>query len=56
MNLVGVVIPGEREAAIPGRCVTYPVTNAEAAREDTAAVPVVAGAMLFPATEGGGIG
>jgi ATP-dependent helicase Lhr and Lhr-like helicase len=32
MNLVGVVIPGEREAAIPGRTVTYPAeeTAAEA--------------------------
>jgi ATP-dependent Lhr-like helicase len=26
MNLVGVVIPGEREAAITGRSVTYPAT------------------------------
>jgi ATP-dependent helicase Lhr and Lhr-like helicase len=27
MNLMGIVIPGEREAAIPGRTVTYPVVN-----------------------------
>jgi ATP-dependent Lhr-like helicase len=26
MNLVGIVIPGEREASVPGRTVTYPVT------------------------------
>jgi ATP-dependent Lhr-like helicase len=25
MNLVGIVIPGEREASVPGRTVTYPV-------------------------------
>ena len=28
MNLIGIVIPGEREASVPGRTVTYPVTNA----------------------------
>jgi ATP-dependent Lhr-like helicase len=28
MNLVGVVIPGEREAAVPGRTVTYPIPAA----------------------------
>lgn len=27
MNLVGIVIPGEREAAIPGRTVTYPASD-----------------------------
>ena len=28
MNLVGIVIPGEREASVPGRTVTYPVPSA----------------------------
>jgi ATP-dependent Lhr-like helicase len=43
MNLVGVVIPGEREAAVPGRTVTYPVANVaeveEAALVSAAALP-----------------
>jgi ATP-dependent helicase Lhr and Lhr-like helicase len=53
MNLVGVVIPGEREAAVPGKFVTYPVTNAAVAQDVVEAVPVVAREMLFPAVEGG---
>jgi len=39
MNLVGIVIPGEREASVPGRIVTYPVPAAaegSAAPEDVA--------------------
>ncbi|MFZ0662939.1 MAG: DEAD/DEAH box helicase [Acidobacteriaceae bacterium] len=28
MNLVGVVIPGDREASVPGRTVTYPIAHA----------------------------
>ena len=55
MNLVGVVIPGEREAAIPGRCVTYPVTNAEPERVVVNVGPVAA-TGLFAVAEGGAIG
>ena len=29
MNLIGIVIPGEREASVPGKIVTYPATNPE---------------------------
>jgi hypothetical protein len=36
MNLVGVVIPGEREAAVPGRTVMYPAAHAAALLEDNA--------------------
>jgi ATP-dependent Lhr-like helicase len=39
MNLIGVVIPGEREAAIPGRTVTYPSAEPEA-------TPVIPAAVL----------
>jgi ATP-dependent Lhr-like helicase len=52
MNLAGIVIPGEREAAISGRCVTYPVT--EVARETSA--PTSTGTLPFlPALEGGAL-
>ncbi|MGH9585832.1 MAG: hypothetical protein ACRD3F_02690, partial [Acidobacteriaceae bacterium] len=33
MNLVGVVIPGDREAAIPGRTVTHPGAKVEVPAE-----------------------
>lgn len=56
MNLVGVVIPGEREAAIPGICVTYPVTNAEPETVAVNAAAVVGAARLFSAMEGSGLG
>jgi len=38
MNLVGIVIPGEREASVPGRTVTYPMP---AVAEESAAPEVV---------------
>jgi len=44
MNLVGVVIPGEREAAIPGRTVSYPMAKTAA----DAPAPLVDGALSFP--------
>jgi len=56
MNMVGVVIPGEREAAIPGRYVTYPATNTEPEHAAVNAGPVAAAADLFAAAEGGGLG
>jgi ATP-dependent helicase Lhr and Lhr-like helicase len=54
MNLVGIVIPGEREAAIPGRSVTYPATNAavEQIPEETATASI--GALPFSAPLEGG--
>jgi ATP-dependent Lhr-like helicase len=56
MNLVGLVIPGEREAAIPGRCVTYPVADADLEKETEAAAPISPGALPFlPALEGGAL-
>lgn len=54
MNLVGVVIPGEREAAIPGRTVTYPITNAATEQKAEEAEPISIGALLFPAALEGG--
>lgn len=50
MNLVGVVIPGEREAAIPGRTVTYPDTEAEV----PAAIPAAVLPLALP-LEGGAL-
>jgi len=50
MNLIGVVIPGEREAAIPGRTVTYPSVEPE--------VPPAIPAAVLPLTlplEGGAL-
>jgi len=45
MNLVGIVIPGEREASVPGRTVTYPV--AAVAEESPAAEAVTVAQDLF---------
>jgi ATP-dependent Lhr-like helicase len=56
MNLVGVVIPGEREVAIPGRFVTYPVTNRVSEPVAVNAAPLAAVASLFPPVEGGAVG
>jgi ATP-dependent Lhr-like helicase len=50
MNLIGVVIPGEREAAIPGRTVTYP--GVEAAVEVPSEMP--AGVLPLTLPLGGG--
>lgn len=54
MNLLGIVIPGEREAAIPGRCITYPVGNAAAERDDEAAAVISPGVLPFSAAAEGG--
>jgi ATP-dependent helicase Lhr and Lhr-like helicase len=54
MNLVGVVIPGEREAAIPGRSVTYMVTNTATQPAIESSAPGSAGTLLFSATLEGG--
>jgi ATP-dependent Lhr-like helicase len=54
MNLIGIVIPGERETAIPGRTVTYPVTNM--ATDETTSVEVAtSGLPLTVALEGGAL-
>ena len=50
MNLVGVVIPGEREASVPGRTVTYPALTAAPA----AALIQAPTTALPPALIGGG--
>jgi ATP-dependent Lhr-like helicase len=54
MNLVGIVIPGEREAAIPGRIVTHPATNACAVSVLEATAPISAGVLPFSAAVEGG--
>jgi len=54
MNLVGVVIPGEREAAVPGRIVTYTVTNSMEKVEDDSNATVSAGVLPFAAVAEGG--
>ncbi|MGC2163433.1 MAG: DEAD/DEAH box helicase, partial [Silvibacterium sp.] len=54
MNLVGLVIPGEREAAVPGRIVTYPVTNAIEKPEIEASASISANELPFSATVEGG--
>jgi ATP-dependent Lhr-like helicase len=54
MNLVGIVIPGEREAAIPGRCVSYPVANAVSEQPVETSVAVAAGVLPFSAAVEGG--
>jgi ATP-dependent helicase Lhr and Lhr-like helicase len=54
MNLVGIVIPGEREAAIPGRYVTYPCTNAISVEKSEEIVPVSVENLSFSATIEGG--
>jgi ATP-dependent Lhr-like helicase len=52
MNLAGIVISGEREAAISGRCVTYPVTNVAT----EASAPISTGTLPFlPALEDGAL-
>jgi ATP-dependent Lhr-like helicase len=57
MNLVGIVIPGEREAAVPGRSVTYPITNAVTEQKIEDAAPVSAGVLPFSAAiQGGALG
>jgi ATP-dependent helicase Lhr and Lhr-like helicase len=56
MNLVGIVIPGERESAIPGRSVIYPVTNAATEQKVEENEPVSAGTLPFlAAVEGGAL-
>jgi ATP-dependent helicase Lhr and Lhr-like helicase len=54
MNLVGIVIPGEREAAIPGRYVTYPHTNSTIVEKPEEIAPVSLKNLPFPATIEGG--
>jgi ATP-dependent Lhr-like helicase len=54
MNLVGIVIPGEREAAVPGRIVTHPATNACAISVLEATAPISAGVLPFSAAVEGG--
>jgi ATP-dependent Lhr-like helicase len=54
MNLVGVVIPGEREAAMPGRRVTYPVTNTIAEQTVEESLPIAPGVLPFSAALEGG--
>ena len=57
MNLVGIVIPGEREAAVPGRNVTYPVTNTVAEQKIEDAASVSTGVLPFSAAiQGGALG
>jgi len=56
MNLVGIVIPGERKSAIPGRCVTYPAANVESGKETEATAPISPEVLPFsPALEGGAL-
>ena len=45
MNLIGIVIPGEREASVPGKTVTYPV--AALAEQSAAAEEVAVAQDLF---------
>ncbi len=55
MNLIGIVIPGERESAVPGRIVTFPVINT-AAQAIEMPQPVAAGVLPFSkAIEGGAL-
>jgi ATP-dependent helicase Lhr and Lhr-like helicase len=55
MNLVGAVIPGEREAAIPGRSVTYPITNTVADPKADEVDAITAGTLPLAAIEGGAL-
>jgi ATP-dependent Lhr-like helicase len=56
MNLVGIVIPGERESAIPGRFVTYPITNKDAEQKVEEVEQISAGVLPFStALEGGAL-
>lgn len=55
MNLVGIVIPGEREAAIPGRTVTYPVTNTTEQVVDEGTTPPARGLPFAAVMEGGAL-
>ncbi|HEX5233863.1 MAG TPA: DEAD/DEAH box helicase [Silvibacterium sp.] len=55
MNLVGIVIPGEREAAIPGRLVTYPIMNMSVQTEAEPAIPSPGALPFSAAIEGGAL-
>ena len=53
MNLIGIVIPGERPACIPGRTVTYPFVapdESESVREEAVSVPAIAGSLFSTQT------
>jgi ATP-dependent Lhr-like helicase len=54
MNMVGIVIPGERSAAIPGRCVTYPVTNDAGSANTETDMAISPGGLPFSAALEGG--
>ena len=57
MNLIGIVIPGERESSVPGKTVTYPVPAAIEDSAESQEAPVVTDLFAFGATavEGGAL-
>jgi len=55
MNLVGVVIPGEREAAVPGRTVTYPITNIDKGKVEETVATSAATLLFSSMVEGGAL-
>jgi ATP-dependent helicase Lhr and Lhr-like helicase len=57
MNLIGIVIPGERESSVPGKTVTYPVPDSVADSTESEEAPVVADlfALGTAAVEGGAL-
>jgi ATP-dependent helicase Lhr and Lhr-like helicase len=57
MNLMGIVIPGERESSVPGKTVTYPVPAAIEDSAESREAPVVTDLFAFGATavEGGAL-
>jgi ATP-dependent Lhr-like helicase len=54
MNLIGVVIPGERPACIPGKTVTYPFLATEAGEPAEAASPIPIGLFAHREAEAQG--